>query len=305
MLRGQPICAATPGTDAQRLGLVREMTLANFAGRVQDALATLDLLRAQLSDDVCPWICLNAMIDTLVMAGQYRAALELPLNWSARAREQGALGDPRYVALAHVNMAEALYNMGRVEEAWQMVQRVSAELGDDAVALAGVRLQQAWIAVLRREPAAALEVASEVRVRALPFAYHAELRYTKASALCALGRHAAARREALAGCQCAVRASSARNGLFLLASIALGAGDIDRALLHFEAAMKHPYQAQGGAALFAYAQLLGERGQMASACATYRALLERDPEHPLCAAARDALRRVSAAELGVTSPRSR
>ncbi len=267
--------------------LLRAMTLANFEGRVGDALAALEGLAAMLPDETCPWICVSAMIDTLIMAGRYREALALPDTWSSEARERGARQDREYFVLARVNAAEALYNVGRVSEAAQLVETLAAECEcapRDSYALAGVCVQQAWIAALMGQPERTLGLLEQPRE--LPADYRAELHYTRALALGLLDRHAAARREAERGFRLAVRVSSFRNGLFLQGVLAQRAGELRRALVSFEAGAAHPYREQGGAALLCYGDTLARLGRDHEAQTAWRWVLERDPQSSACADAR-------------------
>jgi tetratricopeptide (TPR) repeat protein len=232
------------------------------------------------------------MIDTLIMAGRYREALELPAAWSDSAREVGARAEHQAYALACVNRVEAAYNLGRLDVAQVMI----AELGSvrlDGDAKVAFELQRAWLAVLCGSPERALASLEGVRV-ALP-AYRAELCYARGFALSALGRHAAARSEAQRGLGVALRASSVRNGLYLCAAIAHAADDPTRALRWYEAGFEHPYRAQGGAALVSFGELLAGRGDRARAELAYISALDRDPQSHACDTARARLAQLRAA----------
>jgi tetratricopeptide (TPR) repeat protein len=264
------------GVAANPFVLMRLMTLANFEGRVSDALVCVETLRATLSPQVCSWQCLNVMIDTLIMAGRYHEALTLPDAWSLEAREHGARRDSDWFILARVNAAEALENLGRMPEAVALVSKLEADCDAGSPARGGVCMQAAWIATLVGEPARALTLLEAVRL--MPAEYRAELHYTRALALSALGRHDDACREAQRGFCSAVRASSFRNGLYILGSIAHHAGDHAQAARHFEAGFEHPYRAQGGAALVCFGDTLQVLGRIDQAKHLYEAVAERDPQ---------------------------
>ena len=261
---------------AQPFVLMRSMTLANFEGRVSDALFWLKALHTTLAPEVCSWQFLNTMIDTLIMAGHYHEALTLPDAWSLEAREHGAQCDSVYFILARLNAAEALYNLGRVPEAATLVFKLEAECDAGSIARGVVSLQAAWIATLVGEPTRALTLLDALP--SLPADYRAELHYTLALAMSALGRHADARREAEHGFRSAMRASSFRNGLYMLGSIAHHAGDHVQAARHFEAGFEHPYRAQGGAALVCFGDTLQVLGHIEQAEQVYEAVAERDPQ---------------------------
>ena len=271
--------------------LMRSMALATFEGRVSDALSWLEALHATLAPEVCSWQCLNAMIDTLIMAGYYHEALTLPDAWSLEAREHGGRRDSDWFILARVNAVEALYNLGRVPEAAALVSKLEAECDAGSYARYGVGMQAAWMATLVGEPARALTLLEALG--SLPVDYRAELHYTRALALSLLGRHADALREADCGFRSAVRASSFRNGLYMLGSIAHHAGDHVQAARHFEAGFEHPYRAQGGAALVCFGDTLQVLGRIEQAKHVYEAVAERDPQSCACAQASERLGQLS------------
>lgn len=282
---------AGPAVPVQPLGLIRSMSLSNFEGRVADALSQLQALQKTLAPQVCSWQCLNAMIDTLIMAGHYREALALPEAWSLEAREKGARRDPDWSILAHVNATEALENLGRVPEAAILISKLDTECDADSLARHAVSVQAAWIATLVGEPARALTLLKALHF--MPADYRAELSYTRALALLALGRHTEASREAQRGLRSAVRVSSFRNGLYMLGLIAHHAGDHVRAASHFQAGFEHPYRFQGGAALVCFGNTLQVLGRIDQAKNVYEAVAERDPQSHACDQANEKLLRMS------------
>ncbi|HEX2675462.1 MAG TPA: hypothetical protein VHM19_02450 [Polyangiales bacterium] len=276
--------------DGEATRLLRAMTLANFEGRVDDALAWVEALADELPFEICPWIHVTAMIDTLIMAGRYREALALPDHWSAASRARGAARQPEAYVLARVNACEALYNLGRVDEAAALVADLHFECDRERspAVRAGVRVQQAWIAALAGRARDALELTHDAR--ALPVTYRAELAYTRALSWSLLGEHARARSEALRGFRRSVRVSSFRNGHYLLGVLAHRAGEHVRALPHFEVGAMHPYRGQGGSALLCYGDTLRALGREREARAAYALVIARDPQGAAC---RDASARIS------------
>ncbi|MFL5352999.1 tetratricopeptide repeat protein [Archangium sp.] len=119
---------------------------------------------------------------------------------------------------------------------------------------------------------------SEVDRQYLPPVYWSELAFTRAAALLALARYGEAEAATREGLTSACRASSTRNGLFMLGRIALSAGQVEEAARHFEAGALHPYRGQGGDGLLAWGDCLERLGQRERARESWRLVGERDPQ---------------------------
>jgi Tfp pilus assembly protein PilF len=123
-----------------------------------------------------------------------------------------------------------------------------------------------------------------VDVQGLPEVYRAEVHYTRAFALSGVGDHEAAERAAREGIALASRASSVRNGTFLLGTLACAREDFQTAVEHFEAGAGHRYRAQGGDALLSWSRALRRLGRSDQAVRVARLVLERDPQSAAAAA---------------------
>jgi tetratricopeptide (TPR) repeat protein len=236
----------------------------------------------------CPWQAVNLVAELHVTAGLYREALQLPDRFSQASREAGALEDPESAALVIINLAEALYNLGRIDEARESLARCPPD--GSPLVRNGLLVQQAWIASLAGRPAEAMELLGGVDLEAFPPRYRAEVFYTLAAARLGLGQLDDATRDALAGSKIAERPSSQRNGLFLRARIEQARGDLEAALALFQEGAAHTHRYQGGDGLLAMGDTLRKLGRESEAKAAYRLVLTRDPESAACATAKERLR---------------
>jgi tetratricopeptide (TPR) repeat protein len=249
-----------------------------------------DRLRRCLPSDVCPWSSVNALVNARITLGQYREALALPGQWSEEARAKGAALFPSEAALVEVNLVEAEYNLGLLEDAKHRLDACETQvLAADAVVRVGFHSQRAWIAALEGRSADAKRHLGDSDIRACPIPYLAEHYFTSAFIALSEGSFVAARAAAQMGLDVATRFSSRRNGLFLLGRIAKAAGDLSGALEHFSAATEFAYQGQGGDGLLAYADTLRELEQSQRADDVYQMVCDRDPESNACVQARAAL----------------
>lgn len=228
----------------------------------------------------------NTAVDVLVFAGRYGEALAVTATWDdARWRELAA-GHPPIFVILRANLAEALYNLGRWDEALALLADLDVAARTPLTA-AILALQRAWILAHRGDGAAALRLVDGIDRVALPVAWRAEAHYTRASALLALDRVADAAVEAEAGLAAARRASSQRNGWFLLARAAARAGDLAHACALFERGARHFYRRQGGDSLVLWGDVLAAQGRGAEARTAWSLAIERDPESAAAAIARD------------------
>ncbi len=234
------------------------------------------------------WELANTAINTFINAGLYEEALEVERRWERP--ESPEAPDPEE-GLAQLNLAEALYNLGDWEAASARLQRLEAVAEQQPLLKHALLMQRAWIHANTGRGAEALALLEQVDRQSLPRVYWSEVAFTHAATLLAVGRYDEAEREARAGLECARRASSTRNGWFLLGRIALAAGRLDEALRHFEAGATHPYKGQGGRALLEWGDCLERLGQGSRAREVWRMVLERDPRSE---AAREASSRTSA-----------
>jgi tetratricopeptide (TPR) repeat protein len=228
----------------------------------------------------------NTAVDVLVFAGRYGEALAVTAAWDDRRWRELAAGHPPIFVILRANLAEALYNLGRWDDALAQLADLDAAARTPVTA-AILALQRAWILAHRGDGAAALRLADGIDRAALPVAWRAEAHYTRASALLALDRVAEAGVEAEAGLTAARRASSQRNGCFLLARVAARAGDLARACALFERGARHAYRRQGGDSLVLWGDLLAAQRCAPEARTAWSLAIERDPESAAAAAARD------------------
>jgi len=242
--------------------------------------------------DRCPWILVNSHVNILINAGLYREALAVPKRWSASARTAGRRARLSDYLLTQINLAEALYNLGRLGCAAKVLEEVRAEPEARRFPLvrAGMRMQLAWLAVLRGDSAEASDLLVDYQPAELPKLFRSEYWYTRAAALRELGRMDEAREAIQQGFTMARRASSERNGIFLLASVAFRANDLAAAIRYSELGIAHSYKGQGGDALLLLAEAYGRLERPTDMKRTYELVIERDPESK---AARRAKRRLA------------
>ena len=228
----------------------------------------------------------NTAVDVLVFAGHYGEALAVTAAWDDHRWRDLAAGHPPIFVILRANLAEALYNLGRWDDALARLADLDPAARTPLTA-AILALQRAWILAHRGDGAAALRLVDAIDRAALPVAWRAEAHYTRASALLALDRAADAAVEAEAGLAAARRASSQRNGWFLLARIASRAGDLARACALFERGARHAYRRQGGDSLLLWGDILAAQHRVAEARTAWSLTIDRDPESAAAAVARD------------------
>lgn len=112
----------------------------------------------------------------------------------------------------------------------------------------------------------------------LPYRYRAEHYFTHVAVALALNRLEEAEEAAAAGADAAVRASSERNVLFLLARVAASQRDWARADSLCEAAAEHRYRGQGGDGLLLWGDVLTELGRPGPARRAYELAISRDSQ---------------------------
>lgn len=191
--------------------------------------------------------------------------------------------DPTW--LLQVNLAEALSELGRFDEAKRLLETPC----ESALIESGRRCTLAWILSHHGAQQEALGLLEDVDVESLG-PYQCEYWLTLAFAFLKaseLERCESALREANT---CAVRASSQRNVEFLRASLHQARGDTTAALTHFEAAARHRWRWQGGSGLLAWGDLLAQLGRHEAARAAWTQCTTQDPQSLAAVTARERLR---------------
>ena len=213
---------------------------------------------------------LNRAVDGHIAAGRYLEALEMAERFVSRERDTAS------ELLVQINLAEAEYNLGRWEMAWERLRNLDPLAAAFPIARAGLSQQRAWIAAHTGRGDDAVHHWQRAELRDLPRPYHAEHFFTGAVALIGVGRLDAARRCALAGADMAIRPSSKRNALFIRARVAAAAKEWMRAESLCRAAAAHPYRAQGGDGLLMWGDVLTRLGRADEAEQAYALAIERD-----------------------------
>lgn len=223
-------------------------------------------------------------IDIWVNAGRYRTALlaARDARWRGASWELSCVG--------HVNRAEALHNLGRDGLALALLRRQRARLERSALGRNGAIALEAWIFAQRGNAAQARAVFGRIDPKPLSPYYLSEVLYTHAAIELAGNELDRAFTLASHGLAKAVRASSERNGHFLLGRIDLARGQLEQALVHYERGRHHRYRGQGGTALLELGQLYERLNRPNAAREVYAEALARDPESP---AARECRARAS------------
>lgn len=216
---------------------------------------------------------LNSSVDGLIAAGRYREALELPSRFNVH-----GLRDTCAEMLVQINLAEAEYNLGRWDAAWERLRGLDPLAAAFPIARAGLAQQRSWIAAHTSKPGEALHQWRRADLRDLPRNYHAEHFFTGAVALLGVGRIDAARECAISASGAAVRPSSQRNSLFIRARVAAAMGELPRAESLCRAAAQNPYRAAGGEGLLFWGGILARLGRSEEALQAYALAVERDGE---------------------------
>jgi len=251
------------GTVMRRASSLRE------EGRLGEAV---DILRRRLERGTAPDWLRNGAIDLLISAGAYRAALavgSMPTRGEAVSVER---------ALVEINLAEADYNLGRWRRARERLRTLDAVSNPYSITRAGLLVQRAWIAARFGQGAAALRLCARVDPRWFPSIYQAEYQFTVAAALLSLKRLDEAEQAVFRGASIALRLSSERNAIFLLARVAAARGDWAAAERCCRSAAEHPFQGQGGDGLLLWGDALLRLGRAGEARRAWALSIERDPE---------------------------
>lgn len=229
---------------------------------------------------------LNTRICMLISTSRYREAL------AAADDHRGLPIGPRMQLYIDLNLVEARYNLGQLDQALDDLLALK-----EACALSSVfwwywALAFGWLCALRGEPERASQPLGRIEAERFSLAYRAELEMTLAAYYRAKGDLAQALVHAQRARDHVVRWTSRRNVEFLEANLRADRGEIELALAHFERGINDPYQGQGGPDLVRYAELLLERDRDDEAAAVCELAIERDPQSPACAQARELLRQL-------------
>jgi len=226
------------------------------------------------------WLWVNCAVNALVNAGSYKEALALKARWSRDFLERARRRHPDGYLLVQVNLAEALYNLGRFRCGKRLLERITPECNERGSQLVrtGLIVQKAWLSVLMGDPVGALEQMVAVNERHLPRNYRAEVHFTRAAALRDVGRLQEAKTEALLGLKLSRRASSTRNALFILGSVAAEEGQTERAIELLEQGASHTYRAQGAEGLVLLGDQYRRVGRNPQSKQAYACAIARDPQ---------------------------
>lgn len=265
----------------QAVGLFVQMKAYSKLGRYPEAAARARRLKCVSIPESLLWRLVNAGICELVTVGAYLEALTFASIWSLDTRAPQTEEERLGRAFVKINQAEALHNMGRDAEAHARLDGAEADCASDTLARSGLLCLRAWICIHEGQLEAARAALTALDASKLAPAYTAEVAYTWAALARAEGDYARALQIAQEGLDSAVRASSVRNGLVMLASIAALRGDHDAATRWFEEAWAHPYKGQAAYGLIRQASLLRALGQHALAEEVTRRVALLDPESGL------------------------
>ncbi|MCY1076192.1 tetratricopeptide repeat protein [Archangium lansingense] len=283
-----------PLTARMRTLLWREKLYAHSAlGNTGTAVAGARRLAVHAKADGCTR-CATCAVNVFINAGLYREALDLERGWKGPS-EEAPSAERNEWALVRFNLVEAVYNLGSWEAASARLSTLEETARGFPFLWNFFPVQRAWILAHTGRGEEALAALENVDCRLVPRVYRSEVRFTRAAALLALCRYEEAEREARMGLKLARRASSTRNGLFLLGRIAMAAGRLEEALRFFEAGATHAYKGQGGDGLLAWGDCLGKLGRHEEAREAWQRVLARDTQSGAASKA--------ASRLGLHEPR--
>lgn len=221
----------------------------------------------------------NVAVCLDVAAGRYVEAL----SWRELCEAADLKGEKEL--LLRINEAEAMANLGRVEESIAWLNREPQK----SLTIAGVACHRAWcLATLGRVDEARTELAKTTPCQ-LGLMFRNEWHLTAAAIAIASHQWADAEKALVKARRAAMRASTKRNvdygrGLLLSAQ-----GRHQEALPHFQQGAAAEYLGQGGQALLAWGDSLAALGRNAEARHAWGLCLERDPQAPAAQAARSRL----------------
>jgi tetratricopeptide (TPR) repeat protein len=237
----------------------------------------LSALRS-VTTDVSFWTA-NKAVCIEVAAGRYTEAL----SWRELCPDAPAVRDMEL--LLRVNEAEAMVNLGRVEEslAW-----IAHEPALDFVR-AGMGCHRAWcFTILNRLDDAAASLA-QTPAGDLGEQYESEWHLTAAALATSAADWSKAEAALKEAASLAVRASTKRNIDFARGMLLAAQSRHHDSLVHFERGASAQYTGQGGAALLAWGDSLKAVGREEEARRAWLLCAQRDPQSPAAARAQSRL----------------
>jgi tetratricopeptide (TPR) repeat protein len=246
-------------------------------GDVDGAVAAARLL-LPYSHPLDPWVWPNASVNAFTSAGLYVEALEAGRQAEEERSDNGPrLRSPTW-ALMQVNLAEARYNLGQWKEAWVLLEDLDELAARAPIAADGLAIQRAWILAHQGKGEEARVELGKRDFAGIPPTFAAETHYARGAAYLAAGQPAEALEQIQLGAKGALRTSSKRNGLFMLARVALAQGRLDEAERLCREASEHPYRGQGGEGLLLWGDILQRLNRKGEAVGAWRLAVERDPQ---------------------------
>ncbi len=222
---------------------------------------------------------LNTRVALMTASGLYREALKERPSRRLRARLKKAFPSARGLLL--LNKAEALYNLGRWEQAERLMLAVAAS--GSMVSLwmqVGATCQLAWILVHTGRATEAHLLLQGAAPETMIRPYRAEVYFTRALISLELGELEHAERALDDARKVIVRESSRRNLCFLEARLHEARGNLEAAYSSYEAASNMRFKGQGGPELRRWACVATRLGRPEDAAAIERLARERDPQSP-------------------------
>ena len=277
VLRRLGLSAALDFVWGVRVNLTRALRY-DRQGRMSEALDASRHALAGLPVATCPWHVLNVIVGIMISAGRYREALAARRRWPRVVRDKPEPATEYGQALTCLSLVEALYNLGKLAAAKRLLSRIESACRRHALSRNCHVLQHARLLTLEGRASEALEAVKHVVASELSSANRSELHFTRAAALRDIGAFEDADAEVRLGMVSGERASSQRNGIFLLGTIARARGDLASAVRELERGMAHRYRGQGGDSMLQLAGCYEKLGQLELTARTYGLLLRRDPE---------------------------
>lgn len=242
------------------------------AGRLNPAL--LEALRACAVNGIGTRTALMA-VSVEVAAGRYQEAL----LWRALCSEPGDGHESELIL--RINEAEAMANLGRVEEA---LHWVSAE-ASLPFTIAGTAAHRAWCLALLNRPDDAALALQEGSANNLNYQFRSEWHLAEVAVALSARRWDEAEHALLKAEHNAHRASTGRNVHYSRGLLLAAQGRHQDALPHFEKGAACIYVGQGGEALLTWGDSLKTLGRDEEARSAWRLCSSRDPQAPAAARA--------------------
>jgi tetratricopeptide (TPR) repeat protein len=215
----------------------------------------------------------NMRVCMFIALGQYHAAVDAATKALPRLLEHPETEGQ--VSLVRLNLAEALVELGRLEDALKLL---SSSVPMDPLVRTGGLTTHAWILTLQGHHDAALAALTPAIPEHLGAEYAAEPAMMHAWCLLNLGRLDQARTWLDKARTLVVRASSDRNLLLHEARWLVIAGDLAGARMCWNAAREHRGSKQGGIGMRWLADTLAAHGQTEWAREVWARGAQQDPE---------------------------